>query len=410
MDERDDEDLDTDLDDLEEEDEDEDEEDVDAEIWDISRDLAGAVNLVGRLSLLGLMRERGASPGLRHFAQTFGIRLKDRNMSTAKLIRRISRELDSAVSPIHAAAAAALRDESGEQDFAAAFARFGLQTSTEIGIAILAGLSLSVVNSNPTEALEALQARVHGEVSPAEAAMAATAFRLVDRYLAESGIVESAVAAERAHNMERQRDELHEEVKRLRRLTQVQKAELTSLRRQKARPTPAPTAPAGSERDELRALRRENHDLRKQVEALEGALHPKAPAEPERPGAVPAPAGLVAAEPKAPPDASVVRGKSVLVVGGDSKQDVYREIVENLGGEFSFMPAGYGKPIDRSDVAPFDAVIFVATQLGHKIFYRVKDHAKALGIPFRIVTFKGNEAFAAALAECLAGDRQRTGA
>ncbi len=407
MDERDDKGLDVALDDEDEIDEEEDdEEDVDTELWDISRDLAGSVNLVGRLSLLGLMRERGASPGLRHFAQTFGIRLKDKNVSTSKLIRRISRELDSAVSTIHEAAAAALRTESGEQDFESAFARFGLKTTAEMSLAVLAGLSFSVVSSNPDEALEARRARLEGEVSPAEAAMAATVLRLVDRYLAESGIAESAVAVERSQNVERERDKLHEEVKRLRRLVQDQKAEFTSLHRQKTKPTaPLPATTAGANRDELRTLRRENYELRKQVEALERELHPEPSPQGDQ---VPPPAVSPPATPEvaasSTPDVSVVRGKNVLVVGGDRKQNVYRDIIESLGGRCSFLAGFQARPIEKDDIAGFDAVIFVTTQLRHAVFDRVKGHAKALGIPFRIVTFKGNEAFTAALVECLGSD------
>jgi hypothetical protein len=381
-----------------------DEDDLDAELWDIARDITGAVNLIGRLSLLGLMRERGASPGLRHFAQTFGIRLKDRNMSTAKLIRYVSRELDSAESHVHAAAAAALRSESGEPNFEAAFARFGLKTAAEMSLAVLAGLSVSVVSVDLDEALEGRQARLEGEFSPSEAAMAVTLLSLVERYLAESGLVESSVAVERSRNIERERDKLQEEAKRLRRLVQEQKVELTALRKQKAKPAvPTPAAP-GLDRDEIRALRRENHELRKLIETLERELHPDLALR-EEPGSSvrSTPPAETEAAASSTPDLSIVKGKTILVVGGDSKHDVYREIVGELGGRSSFMAGFQARPIYKEDVAGYDAVIFVSTQLRHAVFDRVKGHAKALGVPFRIVTHKGNEAFITALVECLGG-------
>lgn len=384
--------------------EDDDEEDVDVQLWDISRDLTGALNLVGRLSLLGLMRERGASPGLRHFAQTFGIRLKDRNMSTAKLIRYVSRELDSAESHVHTAAAAALRTESGEPNLEAAFARFGLTTITEMSLAILAGLSFSVVSSNPDEALEALRTRIEGDLSPTEAAMAITVLSLVERYLAESGVVESSVAVERARNIERERDKLQEEAKRLRRQVQEQNAELTALRKQKSKlSAPTPNTP-GPDREEIRALRRENHELRKLAELLERELHPDlAPREEPGSSVRSTPPAETEAAASSTPDLSIVQGKTILVVGGDSKHDVYREIVGELGGRCSFMAGFQARPIYKEDVAGYDAVIFVSTQLRHAVFDRVKGHAKALGVPFRIVTHTGNEAFITALVDCLGG-------
>lgn len=166
-----------------------------------------------------------------------------------------------------------------------------------------------------------------------------------------------------------------------------------------AKPVTDPEAAPNPHRDEVRALRKENHNLRLRIEELERALQAadesEAKAVPEEIEDLPPETDSETLDPE------VVRGKRVLVVGGDSKETVYREIVDEMGGEMRFIPAGYGRPIEKTHVSGADGIIFVATQVNHNVFNRVKAHAKDLGVPYRIVTFKGNEAFEAAVIECL---------
>lgn len=373
----------------------------DQELWDLAGEMADAVSLVGRLSLLGFMRELGAVSGLRHFAQTYGIRLKDKTVSVAKLIHRVTRELGSAESVVHKAMAQTVATEYGGSDFPRALSRLGITTIPELGLSVYARRCLSMISSNVEEAVAVRVAQSEGEVTLEEAVLAVHILSLMERYLADSSLVEALVDMERAARAERERERLEAEIKRLRRLAQEQRDELRDLKKARRRADKVPERQEPSrDRDELRALRRENHDLRRHVEEMERERAPKPrPDEPAKEES-PREAG-VAPPPLAEPDPAVVRDKRVLVVGGDSKEDVYRDIVEGLGGAFTFLPGFNARPIDRDDVARFHGVIFVSTQLRHAVFDRVKGHAKALGIPFRIVTFKGNEAFTTALIECL---------
>ena len=382
--------------------------DVDLELKDMSDELFNVISLVGRLSLLGFMRRRGAVQGLRHFARVYDIKIKDKNASIAKLISRVTKDLQSAESRIHEAAFRAIETEQGRGSFPNALASLGLETMSELGLAVYSGYCMSTVSTNVTEAVEARQRQSGGQMSVSEAVIATSLLSLVERYLKDSGFVEAVVTVERAKGAERERDKLASEVKRLRRLVQEQKAEIGALGKARTKQETMPRhTPSGEDREEIRALRRENYDLRKQLEEMERELRAAPAPQPEVESRFQETSEQASAlaTPTSAPDFSVVQGKRVLVVGGDSKEDVYREIVQDLGGEYSFLPGFYGQPIGKEDVEGFDGLIFVSTQLRHAVFDRVKGHAKALGIPFRILTFKGNEAFMAAMVDCLSSGR-----
>lgn len=253
------------------------------------------------------------------------------------------------------------------------------------------------------EAVEAFRSPREAEIPVKEAISVMVALQMF-WHLGED-LPDLMLAVERADSTEH----LKRENQRLRKDLNSAKAELASVRGElkaavraaKAVKPQVPELARNEAREQIRALHKANHDLRARIAELEKELHPEPEERPEpEPGLVDGERAEPALE--AAPDPAVVKGKRILAVGGDSKEDVYRDLVEELGGTYVFMSGYRGRPINKEDVAGNDAVVFVSTQIRHNVFDRVKEHAKALGIPYRILTFKGNEAFEAALIECCA--------
>lgn len=61
---------------------------------DLRHDAKSSRTLVGLVVLVELIKEHGASQGLRRFSSLFDIPLKDKNLSTAKTHSRVLKKLD----------------------------------------------------------------------------------------------------------------------------------------------------------------------------------------------------------------------------------------------------------------------------------------------------------------------------
>lgn len=373
---------------------------------------ADAERLTGWMSLIGLMRERGGSRGIREFAQVFGVLPKTKDLSDAKVLRRVVKELAAAHEHV---LRAVVRGQTPPDDEAwerrlGTFGRYGMQAPEALAAIGFSAVCAASIMEDMPGAVAVVDEMDEDVLLPVGVGIGGMrAFGMVATWLDRLNLAEVLLRAERAENLEKDRNRIAAENKKLSQALLQAKEEIAALKRKSGRrPAVVAPVPAG-ESGELRALRRENHLLRQRNAELEEALQPtdESVSVPlEEPALLEAAAALatdVKAEP-AGPDTGVVRGKRILVVGGESKADIYRQIVEGLCGECQLWPGMEGKPVSRSEVANFDGVIFISTQLKHSLFNRVKAHLKALGTPFRIVPFKGNQAFIDALCACF-GER-----
>lgn len=354
-----------------------------------------AGRFVALAALLGMMRQHGAAAGMRKFAKRYRIGLKD-SAGPERTLQRVKKGILTAAHQFSDE-----MDRTVDRGDRLNVSRFGFEQGPPEVLAMMAYSCRNVLLDEWEEAVESFGSPRGGAIPVKEAMSLMVAFQSF--WHIGQDLPDLLLAVERvdsAEHLKRENQQLRGDLKAAKAELAQAKGELRAAARLANAAGRTAAEPVRKEgRDEIRALRKENHGLRARIAEMEEELNPE-PEEPPEPEP-----GLFDAEPAEPvleaaPDPSVVQGKRILVVGGDSKEDVYRDLVEGLGGSYTFMSGFRGRPIAKEDVAGYDGVIFVATQMRHNVFNRVKEHAKALGVPYRILTFKGNETFQTALVEC----------